>query len=264
MSDFGPYVPVFVPWVAIYRIHNLSSNPVHYPDVIRPVLKALRSDFLYVTNCDNDYGIEGMRIPNPDVPPNLLLISGSGRGHVPILLHMADRPHVEAVEQENLIIFRGKMKWEARVALVTHWQRVFGKRITVGAKVQEWANESGKYAFVLSPRGNARGKFRTSEILQMGLIPILAFRQRKWVPYLNSSLPWDDIAFHIVWKDVERMKPILESVTPERLRDMRKTVLKYRKSHFTHRATMTQIGLFLKYGYERSDLRCDQFYPTTA
>jgi hypothetical protein len=95
------------------------------------------------------------------------------------------------------------------------------------------------------------------------LVPCLGFEQNKWVPYLNSTLPWDDIGFHAVKSEIPDLVPKILGLTEERLAFMRQTVRKYRDSHFTIEATIRQIGLFLKYGYTRSDLRCGQFYPST-
>jgi hypothetical protein len=97
----------------------------------------------------------------------------------------------------------------------------------------------------------------------MGLIPILAFQKRLWVPYLNSSLPWNDIGFYTVNADVEKFVKVVDGLTKERLEFMRKTVRKYRDSHFTIEGTIRQIAGFLQGGYEKSDLRCDTFYPGT-
>jgi hypothetical protein len=126
--------------------------------------------------------------------------------------------------------------------------------------VTNWVKAYREHSFVLAPRGNARGTFRATEVLQMGLIPILAFQKRKWVPYLNSSLPWDDIGFHTTLPEVRRLRSAIDRTTEGRLSFMRPTVRKYRDSHFTVQGTMKQIGLFMKSGYQTSDLRCDRYH----
>jgi hypothetical protein len=263
IDDFGPFVPVFVPWVNIYRAHNVSRSPIGYPTVVRPIFRALRPDFLYVTVNMSDYGLEGMRVPNPDIPPNLLIISASGRGHIPILLHFKPQQPVGPLQRKNTMIFLGKTKRGGRVRIIKTYQHVFGPHLTVAKKVRDWVKAYRQHAVVLSVRGNARGAFRTAEVLQLGLIPVIAFENREWVPYLNSSLPWDDIGFHTVNSEVAALAPKIIALTEERLHFMRQTIRKYRDSHFTIEGTMNQIRLFLKCGYAKSDLRCDTFYPTT-
>jgi hypothetical protein len=263
IENFGPWVPLFVPWVRMYRVHNISKSRVGYPEAIRPILKTLQSDFLYVTVNGNDYGLEGMRVPNPDIPPNLLIISASGRGHVPILLHFRQQQPVDALPRKGTLIFLGKLKRGGRTRVIKQYQRYFGNNITVAKKVPDWITAYREHALVMSVRGNARGCFRTAEILELGLVPVLAFENHKWVPYLNSTLPWNDIGFHTVVSEIPAFVETVNGLTEERLAFMRKTVRKYRDSHFTLNATVKQIALFLKYGYERSDLRCGTFYPTT-
>jgi hypothetical protein len=94
----------------------------------------------------------------------------------------------------------------------------------------------------------------------MGLILILAFRQRKWVPYLNSSLQWDDIGFHTMLPEVTQLRTKIGQITEDPLAFMRRTSQKYRDSHFTMQGTMKQIGLFMKGGRTASDLRCDRYH----
>jgi hypothetical protein len=236
---------------------------VGYPDTVRPILKALLPDFVYITVNFNDYGLEGMRVPNPDIPPNLLIISASGRGHIPILQYLRPLEAVEALPRKGPLIFLGKGKHAGRIRLLGKFRKYFKSNIRIEQKISDWIRAYREYDVVLSVRGNARGCFRTSEILELGLVPCIAFEFRKWIPYLNSTLPWDDIGFHVVSGEIPELVPRILSLTEERLAFMRKTVRKYRDSHFTIEATVNQIRLFLRSGYAESDLRCGQFYPTT-
>jgi hypothetical protein len=160
----------------------------------------------------------------------------------------------------NDIIFLGKMDRWPRQRILNEYRRIFKERITIRQKVKDWVKAYREHSFVLAPRGNARGTFRAAEVLQMGLIPIIAFQKNKWIPYLNSSLSWDDIGFHTTLAQVKPLQKTLDGVTEERLAFMRRTVRKYRDSHFTIQGTMNQIGLFMKSGYEASDLRCDRYH----
>lgn len=147
--------------------------------------------------------------------------------------------------------------------MIKKWQKVLRENLTIKKRVDNWVDYYRSHAVVMSPRGNARAAFRTAEVLQMGLIPLIAFNEWRWVPYLNSSFPWKDIGFHAINSEIPRVSKEIIELTEERLAFMRQTVRKYRDTHFTMEATINQIGLFMKSGYEKSDLRCDKFYPET-
>ena len=261
IETFGPFIPVFVPWTNVWKKRNTSRSRVGYPETVRPLFQALRPDFLYVTVNHNDYGIGGMRrSTNPDVPANLFIISASGLGHVPILLHKAPMEWVDPLPPENLICFLGRsVRWK-RQKVLRAWKGAFGERMTMNASVPDWVDFYRRHSLILSPRGNARGCFRTAEILELGLVPIIAFRRRPWVPYLNSTLPWGDIAFIACNSDIPQLAPIINGLTEERLSVMRQNIRKYKHTHFTMEATMKQIGRFLQTGYSHSDLRCAEYY----
>lgn len=258
ISEFGPYIPVFIPWLNIYKRGKgkYSKRATSYLNMLKP-------DFLYITVVQSDYGIEGNISPLQNVPSNLLIISPSGKGHIPTLLYMKEQNFVDPLPKNNTILFIGNLKRHKRYKIVKNFQKFFGNKISVFTeKVEDWKSLYRSYDLILSPRGNARGCFRTSEVLLMGLIPILAFDDHLWVPYLNSSLPWNDIGFYLLSKDVDKLVDVVNKLTPERISFMRNSVRKYRDSHFTMNATMNQISLFMKYGYKKSDLRCDRYYST--
>jgi hypothetical protein len=259
-DDYGPYVPIFLPWVNTYKVHNTTQSKKFYPVVAKEFFERLKPDFLYITVNANDYGLEGMRPLHLSIPPNLLVISPSGRGHIPLMYHFKPQELVDPLPPNNTIIFLGRLVRTGRVRIVKRYKKAFGPNITVANKIKDWSTAYRSHKFVLSPRGNARGAFRTSEVLQMGLVPILAFEAKKWVPYLNSSLPWEDIGFHTTHKELPELVDTILGVTDERLAQMRATVRRFRESHFTMEATMRQVGLFMKYGYRGSDLRCDKYY----
>lgn len=256
IDTFGPYIPLFVPWLNIYK-----TGPSMYNERVTKYIEMIKPDFLYITVVQSDYGIEGKYSPLKNIPPNLLIISPSGKGHIPILLFMGEHEIVDPLPRNNSILFIGNLKRKQRRKIVNNFQKFFSNNISVfSQKVKDWKKLYRSFDMILSPRGNARGCFRTSEVLQMGLIPILAFDDHLWVPYLNSSLPWKDIGFYLLSKDVDKFVDVVNNLTPDRINFMRKTIRKYRESHFTMNGTIHQIGLFMKYGYRYSDLRCDYYY----
>jgi hypothetical protein len=229
-----------------------------------PLFRALRHDFLYVTVNENDYGLEGHRGLNRDIPPNILVLSGAGRGHVPIPYHFIERGLVDPLPPVNDIVFLGRLKRGARLRIVKKYLDVFQENITIANHVRNWIDEYRQHRYILSPRGNARAAFRTIETLQMGLIPIIANERWKWVPYLNSSLDWSMVGFHTTDDEVQTLRTTLLAMDDRRVNAMRKYIRAHRESHFTLRATMRHIGKFIKTGYLESDLRCARYYPDVS
>jgi hypothetical protein len=77
---FGPFVPIFVPWVDTY----VSSRFKYPPEMVGAIRKVLRPNVPYVTVSQNDEGIHGI-LPAIDFP-NVLVLSAGGYGHVPVPL----------------------------------------------------------------------------------------------------------------------------------------------------------------------------------
>lgn len=259
LDTFGPFIPLFVPWVNMYRAERGITYLEH---INNSIFKHLKKDFLYMTVSQHDYGIEGIEKPNLDVPPNIFIFSGCGRGHVPTLLHTGDLQPVDPIlPSQYRIIFIGSTHRKNRFRFLRTLHFYFQKDFLELPKTPDWQTAFRKSAMVMSPRGFARGCFRTAELLQLCLVPVLAFDNNPWVPYMNSSLPWDKIGFIIPNKaSIPSVVEKIRNTTEEQLKQMRKEMRKYRDSHFTMNATIKQIMRFVRYGEKKSDLRCDTYY----
>jgi hypothetical protein len=106
-EEFGPFVPLFVPWVGMW-----TNHPLHvYWDLISQIFALLRPQYLYVTLSHNDDGVEGCDYGL--LPRNLFVLSQGGKGHVPLLLWLtefnpADFPISSAYEYD--VIFLGAVR----------------------------------------------------------------------------------------------------------------------------------------------------------
>lgn len=257
VDDFGPFIPVFTQWEDILFRTKWNNNYTHEANAS---LMNLRRDFLYVTVSMSDYGIQGNFSKKPLIPPNLLSIAGNGRAHMPIMLTKRPLKYVPLPQPKYLISFVGKTRG-ARIPIMAFFEKEFGKSF-YNNLTNRWISISRQSVVGLSPRGKGRGCFRTTELLELGVIPVIIWDDHPWIPYLNSSLPWNDIAFFTGTSNLTNLPAELRQLNATRIDKMRSSILRYQKSHFSLEGTMHQILLFMKYGYTFSDLRCDTFYKT--
>lgn len=256
MSDFGVWIPLFVPWTDWFLAMN--SDERKWQRMIRPILRAMLKQFVYVTVIQLESGMEAGETPYSEIPPNLLIMSPGGKGHIPLILSIKGQNFIGRTGRYAGVVFAGSARAKRKMVL-DHWKGLLGDKLTI-AKTKAWMDLYRDHDFVLSPRGNGRGCFRTGEALEMGLIVIMAFRTRLWVPYLNSTLPWDKTGFYSVMSDAKSVIDKILAMSESDILAMRGTCRRYKHSHFTMNASVAQIGYFMKYGFKRSDLRCNQYY----
>lgn len=108
---------------------------------------------------------------------------------------------------------------------------------------------------VLSPAGTVRSTYRTFELFQHGIVPWIIQDKYKIIPYLDSTVQYNDIMFYSDLPQVYSTIPKLRDESENRLAFMRRTMVKYRKTHFQPNGLMDQIQRFLLTGDEDSDLR---------
>ncbi|OHT04941.1 hypothetical protein TRFO_27443 [Tritrichomonas foetus] len=258
IETFGPFIPLFIAWFNIFK-----RDRANYQKHLKNITNMLNPEFLYITVSANDLGLEGIKIgANVPIPPNLFIISASGKGHVPCLMHLADLSPVEILPQKHPIVFIGKLiRWQ-RKRILEDSHQYLGHHL-FSNRTENWLHEYQQSGLIMSPRGYARGCFRTAEILQLGMVPVLIFDDFPWVPYVGSAFPWKDVGFVYLRAEIPKMAEMVRNISQERLKFMRSVIRKYRDSHFTLNGTLYQIEMFMKYGFAMSDLRCDKFYKLT-
>lgn len=258
LSTFGPYIPVFITWFNIFK-----RDKNNYLNHLENITSFFKPDFLYITVSANDLGIEGVyKHYVHKLPPNLLIISASGRGHIPCLMHLADIEPVTMLKQKYQITFAGKLTRWQRKRIVNESKALLGNAF-YSNRTSEWIDRYRESLLIMAPRGYARGCFRSAEIWQLGMVPVFIFDDYPWVPYLNSAFPWKHTGFVYLKKDIPEMAKMVLSIDKKKVDFMREIILRYRNTHFTMAATMNQIEMFFKYGYDMSDLRCNLFLPTS-
>lgn len=225
---------------------------------IAKLLGNLKKNFLYVTVLQMYYGIELCGDPDEAVPGNLLIMSQGGKGHIPLPLLLRECEPVLPSERINKVVFSGRIQ-SKRQELISAWTEILSTQLTISQKVKNWTDLYRAHDFVLCPRGDGRCSFRTYESIQLGLVTIIGFRARKWLPYLNSTLPWNELALHHVLSSTKETGDIVLGMSDETIARMRNRCVAYRHSHFTMAAVIEHIRLWMR-GITRSDIRCDNYY----
>lgn len=256
-NKFSYYVPLLVPWTDIYFQLKSKKNR-KYKKFTKKLMKNLIPDFLYVTISQHDHGIEGTMFINPHIPPNLFIFSAGGRGHVPIPLYLLEHEIIEPIRQSFKVIFLGSSKNFKRTELVAQFKNYFREEMFTSDIMYDWKSYYQKSAFILSPRGTARGCSRLTDIILLGFIPIVVFDETIWLPY-KTKLNWNEFSFVMLEKEIPKYLPIINATTQEEIDKMRRKVIEIRNSHFTIEAILDQIDKFLNSGGEDSDLECDKY-----
>jgi hypothetical protein len=259
LSDyFGPFIPIFVPLV-----DQFVNSDCQYPSgLVDTLLSVLRPKVPYVIVSQNDVGLD---MPTP---PNVLVLSAGGYGHVPVPLFKQNEDRNNDVDVANRTI---DMSYVGSLGNEPHnmRQRLHDNMLTF----RESSNTTWTYEYYhgnnwkevmrnsrwsLVPRGFGRTAYHLMETLQMGLVPVYVYYDVPWVPYMElfreigyvtdaSSLP-DLITNHLL------------NATWDEIRDRERRIEALRTSHFSPEGAMEQIGYFLI--GKTNDLRCQELPPS--
>jgi hypothetical protein len=258
MVLFGPFVPLFVPWLRLWGMPEMQSS--RYWSVRKQILTLLRPDYLYVTVSQNSQGIEGTDDPTY-IPKNVLVLSSGGKGHIPILLWLKEfTPAMFPIPRSYKydVVFLGNLK--------THWIRqllcnAMVSRMNVRSYVSgqwDWETIYSQSKFILCPRGFGRNSYRLGEVLQMGMVPVYVYTDIIWLPYYDS-VNWSEFAVVVRWNE---FNGTLSRYAKTKARDIRRMRLRIRElypTHFSPEGVWRQIFAFLQDGFSGSDLRCSRF-----
>lgn len=258
-ESFGPFVPLFVPWVGIWVVENYQHNR-YYMKQLKLILALLDPSYLYITISFNDDGIDGGDTNQTLLPPNLLVISGGGNGHIPAFIYLGKtKPSDFAIADSYKydLMFLGSITHPARQIMIDNYTTYLGDRFYYGERT-DWKEMYMTSKFIAAPRGHGRNSFRLSEVLLSGFVPVYVYTDIVWLPYYDS-LNWSSfsIVTHVSKLDetVERIK----NTSPEEIAQMRRKIASLYDTHFTESALFNHIKRFMVGGFEKSDLRCSTF-----
>ena len=211
---FYPLVPLLVQWTDGHFGRDVISkqledllNYMKAPDGSAPPggSSPLRSDVMYVTITQHDYGAPAKAL-TCEKYRNVLVLSSGGWGSVGLPLIKGEwhihRPNdataVLARPRKHLFTFIGAIH-RSRYQL----PRNFRNRSTLPASLINigeggWFDIAAESVFLMAPRGFGRNSFRLSELVQAGSIPIVVGDDIPWVPYQDyaellpaGDRPWD-------------------------------------------------------------------------
>jgi len=246
LSDFGPYIPIFVQWTDI----KLWGKPA-FAEIERELLNVLRPDVMYVTVSQADDGLSSVT----DLFPNILVLSAGGYGHVPIPLMKGDlQAPAVAPKRSRMVTFIGKMLGNRREA-VQAAQQMLGDDFE-WYRGDKWQEKISSSQYALTPRGFGRTAFAVVEAIQLGAVPIYVWDDVEWLPYRGSrNADWNTFGVSINVRDMHKIAEILRTSKPS-IEEKQRNLSRLRDSHFTYKGVMHQIELFLRGGENLSDLRC--------
>jgi hypothetical protein len=255
-ESFGPFIPIFAQWTDHmhlfgYNLRKLYRHHCFFFSLMKP-------EFLYITVQQNDRGLETSPNKWKKMPPNLLILSTTPRGHIPIPYLKKELQPVEILQPKRKFIFMGSETHIIRKKILEFFLANFSDFFEYVTD-KNWTHEYQQSEIILSPRGFSRACFRTYEILQLGMIPYIISNLHDWLPYENTKINWSEIAFFSSLNELfEQTRKILK-ISPVQLLHMRQKILAFRNSHFTFQAVINHISLFMTSGFNKSDLRCSQY-----
>jgi hypothetical protein len=258
-SEFGPFVPFFVPWNRIYW-HLIIVNRSNGLNTVKKIIELVTPNFLYVTVSTNSYGIGGQA--NYSVPSNLLILSQGGSGHValPLWLFSLDWHKFPILRSYKYdVVFLGSLRnHRVRPVMVNALRASMPHdRIFIG-RSRSWTQFYRQSKFIMTPRGFGRNSYRLMETLQMGMVPVYIYTDFLWLPYYDS-INWSSFAMITSLPHLNQTLKSLLNCSVERVNEMRRKSRSLKESHFSVDGMWSQIRRFLKYGFEGNDLRCSRF-----
>lgn len=258
-SNFAPFVPLFVQWMAITDADPRRAQWIH-----RTLRQVLDPRVVYITVSMNDdgilYSLDGQ---STGLYKNILVLSGGGVGHVPVPLlkqeePVATRPTRDAMTLSGHAPLFAFVGTDNKLRPARHSTMHFlesasislGTRrlLMTGNSRNSW--EAAKFA--LTPRGMGRAAFSTYEALQRGDVPVYVWDDFEWLPY-RSSFAWH--SYRATNASLTQMVHELSLVSNSEILKARAHIRSTRETHWTYAGLMKQIGALLSWN-GKSDLRC--------
>lgn len=188
LSYFGGYIPIFVQWFALF-----TGGTSTYLETVQLIFNFLDTRYLYIVVSESDYGFFGDNRNGLNIPPNILILSASGNGHIAIPWVNCEKNLTEIVEPKYFLSFCGNRKMHsARISIIDFAIDLLGKDF-FEYRGPEWIRITAESKFCLSPRGVAIACIRTTELLQMGMVPVVVTDDEHVLPYF-PKLDWTEFA----------------------------------------------------------------------
>ena len=224
--------------------------------MLKNVFSHFRDDCLYVTVCQDDFGIESS-VGLDMIPWNLLILSGMGNGNVAIPAHIKrQRPLTNFTNEIRLSFVGSERSFSRNILLPKIKKNLPG---FVSYLNPDWTEIVRKSVLNLAPRGAGVATFRFFELIELGAVPVVAWYKRRWLPYWGK-LDYSKFAFVFSYDDYEKIIDLAKTIPIEKVNEMRKNILSVRDEYFTPEGSMKQIEKFFSGGFSGSNLVCERHY----
>ena len=257
LNNFGPFIPLFISWLNIWKYYESEYN---YKEFLKEIFLLLSPNYIYITVVQSSLGIESSFDPWTSIPSNLLILNPAGKGHIPIPHLKQEEDFLDLKKPLYKVLFGGDLNSHQSRSLVVNSFQEKLKDLFIEGKWNNWKEKYQESEFILSPRGFGRATFRTFEVLQLGMIPIITFTDYLWLPYYKSKINWDEISIYGFADNINDMINQVLLINDSKKNLMINKIKKIKNSHFTYSGIMNQIQLFMLTGYHESDLRCEKYY----
>lgn len=216
---------------------------------------------MYITVSTNSHGLEGRENVTGLIPPNLLIISGGGRGHIPIPIFMSEvRPEEFPISDryDYEAVFLGTLKThKVRRIMVDFYRSELG-RGWYHPRRADWKKAYERARFVMCPRGFGRGSYRLTEALQSGRVIVYIYNDIIWLPYFDS-INWSSFSIIARYDELNQTLDRIRGTPDSEIVKMRQRIWELYDSHWTVAAVFNHIRRFMIGGFASSDLRCAEF-----
>jgi hypothetical protein len=257
-------IPLFVEWSDYARKFNVhDDNDI---SLFKPLLSQIRADIIYVTVSQSNHGLRFL----DGAYPNILQINSGGEGHIAIPLLKGSaipfQPIPKAFPKYNLSFYGSTYHGKGRKRIIDCLQKRIGHHLYLDLNIvigflNNWKDEASLSALNLAPEGFGRGTYRLSEIVQMGRVPVLVYKDEPWIPYRGSNISVEHIGIRTQSSDkgAEELINVLKSLKLSRVYDLMERV-KQARYYYTIDGVLEQIKLFLSdpLGQNGGALSCKQ------
>ena len=248
LSFFSGMIPLFVEWSDYTRKFNIHNQ--NQKELFKPLLCQLRPDIIYIVVSQSNNGLEFL----DRAYPNILQLSSGGEGHIalPLLKGFAlpIQPIGEHFPKYNLSFYGSSYHGNGRKRIVDCLQKRIGHHLNLDLNIvigflNNWKDEAALSSLNLAPEGYGRGTYRLSEIIQMGRVPVLTYKDEPWIPYRGSNISVEYIGIITKSSDkgAEELINVMKSLKLSRVFEMIERV-QLARYYYTIEGVLEQMKLF--------------------
>jgi hypothetical protein len=256
LSSFGPFVPLFLPWYALWQRRPFPE----YQRIVHGLFDLLIPDYVYILLTESDFGVSGDASYPGTVPENVFILSASGVGHVAVPWLRCDYSPPRRRSIKHLISFCGNPQSSVERKGVLDVARAVFHRDLFEYRGSDWKGVSESSVFGFAPRGTAVGTCRAFELIRMEVIPVIASDEMHWLPYF-PVLNWSEFSVVTNIQEMPRTANKVRSIGPREIVEMRAGLHRVSVEFFQWDAFFRRLEMF--FAGERSCFTCSKAVLTS-